>query len=168
MRKGKLLLALALVMSLSLATAAWARPWGWGHWAANLTPEQAGQLFDLRQKFLDETAGLRKQMVVKRAELRALWQADTPDEKAIVAKQKEISALRDQLQPKVVAFRLQAKKLVPKGALGPRAECPMGMGPGMGGPGPGMGPHFMGPGMGMDPVMDMALGPGDMGPGCPW
>ena len=160
MQKGKLLLTLALVMSLSLATAAWARPWGHGPGAMNLTPEQAGQLFDLRQQFLNDTAGLRKQMAVKRAERRALWQADSPDEKAIVAKQKEISALRDQLQPKVVAFRLQVKKIVPKGAMGPRADW--GMGPG------GIGPHGMGPGMGMDPDMGMAMGPGDMGPGCPW
>jgi zinc resistance-associated protein len=151
MRKATTLLTLALVLSLGLATAAWARPWGHHCGRANLTPEQAGQLFDLRQQFLNDTAGLRKQMAVKRAELRLLWQADTPDEKAIVAKEKEISAVRGQLQPKVVAFRLQVKKIVPKGALGPRGGC--GMGHGMG----------MGPDMGPDMGMEMA-----MGPGCPW
>jgi len=45
------------------------QPWGMkghgghgDHWGklSNLTPEQAGKLFDLRQKFLDDTASMRK------------------------------------------------------------------------------------------------------------
>jgi Spy/CpxP family protein refolding chaperone len=75
------------VLCLGLALTSSAHPWGMkanrfhrGHWGkfANLTPEQAGKLFDLRQKFLDDTASLRKEMVVKRAELRALWRSENP------------------------------------------------------------------------------------------
>ena len=140
------MLMLALVLSLS--TAAWARPFGGGH--MNLTPEQAGQLFDLKEKFRNDTASLRKAMWMKRAEMGALWRVENPDSKAIQAKQKEMNALREQMQAKMVDFRLQARKICPMGGKG--------MGKGMG----------MGPGMGMGKGMGMAMagdGPG-MGQGC--
>ena len=122
---GGLLVALGL--SLILGVASWAKPNEMGgpqaHWGdrghqgrfANLTPEQVGQLFDLRQKFLDDSASLRKEMAIKRAELRLLWRSENPDEKQILAKLKEINAIRDKLQPKFVALRLEVRKLLPKG-----------------------------------------------------
>jgi zinc resistance-associated protein len=118
-------LVLALVMSLSLVGASWARPFGMGQrgcWGA--TPEQAGQLFDLRQKFMNDNAPLRRDMAVKRAELRALWRAENPDLDKIRAKQKELNALRDQFQEKALTFKLEMKKLCPKGGrgMGPRAD----------------------------------------------
>jgi Spy/CpxP family protein refolding chaperone len=91
--------------------------WGHGgHWGrfANLTPEQAGKVFDLRQKFLDDTAGLRKDMMVKRAELRALWRVEKPDEQQILAKLKELNGVREKFQEKMVPFRLAMKQLLPK------------------------------------------------------
>jgi Spy/CpxP family protein refolding chaperone len=119
------LLALGLILSLGFTS--WAGPFGmsgppghhWGHCGhygkfAQLTPEQAGKLFDLRQKFLDDTASLRKEKVVKRAELRALWRAENPDEKQILAKLKEIDAVKAKLQEKFVPFRLEVKKILPK------------------------------------------------------
>ncbi len=141
MKRGKftvgLLLALGLILTVGFAS--WANPFGmggmgghhgyWGHgrhWHkfANLTPEQAGKLFDLRQKFLDDTAGLRKEMLVKRAELRALWRSDNPDEKLILAKLKEINAVREKLLPKFVAFHLQLQKILPKSSS-PKAKVSM-------------------------------------------
>jgi zinc resistance-associated protein len=88
---------------------------------------------------MNDTAEVRKQMMVKRAELAALWKAEKPDEKAIVAKQKELNALRGQLQEKSVPFRLEARKIAPQ-----LAHC---FGHGMGG---GIFGHggFMGPGPG--------------------
>jgi hypothetical protein len=54
--KMSLVMVLALVLSLSLASSSWARPrrggWGGGPGVMNLTPEQAGKLFDLRHKFM--------------------------------------------------------------------------------------------------------------------
>jgi zinc resistance-associated protein len=150
-----LMLIMALVLGLS--TAAWARPFGHGHGHGhmmNLTPEQAGKLFDLKQKFMDDTAGLRKAMWVKRAELAALWKAENPDAKQIVAKQKELNTVRGQLQAKMVDFRLQARKICPWTGKG-RGKG-LGMGPGGGfGMGPGMGLAMMGDGPG-----------GGMGQGC--
>jgi Spy/CpxP family protein refolding chaperone len=119
------LLALGLILSLGFTS--WAGPFGmdgppkhhWGHCGhhgkfAQLTPEQAGKLFDLRQKFLDDTASLRKEKMVKRAELRDLWRAENPDEKQILAKLKEINAVKAKLQEKAVPFRLEVKKILPK------------------------------------------------------
>ena len=110
----------------------------------NLTPDQAGKIFDLKEKMHADTAGLRKQMMVKHAELAALWKMEKPDQTAIQAKQKELNALRDQMQEKMTAFRLEAKKIAPDCAMG------MGMGHGWHGHGPrcGMG---MGPGAGSPP-----------------
>jgi zinc resistance-associated protein len=144
--KMSLVMVLALALSLSLAASSWAGPrggcWGGGPGAMNLNPEQAGKLFDLKHKFMNDTAELRKKMVVKRAELAALWKADKPDEKAIVAKQKELNVLRGQMQEKSVAFRLEARKIAPN--LG---HCfGHGLGWGMGGHG-----GFMGAGDGRGP-----------------
>ena len=165
--KVSLLLAMALVLSLGLAASSWAQPMGKGmmgqgmgrgHGMMNLTPEQAGKLFDLKEKFHNDTAALRKQMWVNRAEMAALWKAEKPDEKAILAKQKELNAVREQLQEKMIAFRFEAKKIAPNFGMGWH-----GMGHGMGmGHGCGMGPG----GMGMGPG-GMGMGPGMMPPPAP-
>jgi zinc resistance-associated protein len=158
--KISIVVLLALTLTLGLAASSWARPWGGGMGcgmmgAMNLTPDQAGKFFDLKEKFRTDTAAARKQMMVKRAELAALWKSATPDEKAIVAKQKELNAFRDQMQEKKVAFQLEARKVAPELAQG----FGRGMGFGMGGMGHG-GCPMVGPGGGMGP----GAGPG---PGAP-
>lgn len=159
-RKMSLVVVLALALTVGLTASSWARPWGGGMGcgmmgAANLSPEQSGKLFDLKQKFMNDTAETRKQMVVKRAELAALWKAENPDEKAIVAKQKELNNLRGQMQEKSVAFRLEARKIAPQLAQS-FGRGMHGFGGGMGGggcamAGPGGGPGacpLVGPGGG--------------------
>jgi len=159
--KMSLLVVLALALCLGLAASTWARPWGGGMGGAmmNLTTEQAGKLFDLKEKFRNDTAQVRKQMMIQRIELATLWKAENPDEKAIVAKQKELNALRGQMQEKSVAFRLAARKIAPQLGQG----FHHGMGWGMGGHGGGMGPGggFCGPG-GVCPMP--GGGPGPAGP----
>ena len=154
MTKGKKvtlwLLALALVLSLGLTAAVYAagpmgQGMGHGHGMMNLTPEQGGKLFDLKEKFRTDTASLRKDLLVKHLEMKALWKTENPDQNAILAKQKELNALKDQMSLKMVTFRLEAKKIAPHAAFG----MGMGHGGGMGG-GCGMGP---GGGMGMGPGM---------------
>jgi len=128
--KRSLLLALTLVLAVGLAAVVWAEapkgmPQGPGpmmmwhghqchHGHMNLTPDQAAKLFDVKDKFRTDTAGLRKQLVVGKAELAALWKAETPDANAIVAKIKELSPLKEQLMEKKVALRLEIRKIVPK------------------------------------------------------
>jgi zinc resistance-associated protein len=119
---------------------------GHGMQLMNLAPEQIGQAFDMRQKFMNDTAEMRKQMLVKRAELRDLWKAKEPDKAKIEAKQKELNAVRDQLQSKGTAFKLDMKKQFPTM-----------------GDGPGCGMMSGGKGMAACPMMG-----GDKGPGaCP-
>ncbi len=139
LRNG-LLLALLAIVGLGLLTAdsAWAGPMGRGGnrgAGANLTPEQAGQVFDLKQKFANDTAELRKQMMVKRTELAALWRSGTPDQNQLQAKQQEVNALRDQLQGKRTALQSQVQKLCPQAGmgLGRGAGCGKGRGLAMGG-----------------------------------
>ena len=143
-RKVSWRLVLALGLSLGLAASVYAQPMGKGKGQGmNLTPEQAGQIFDLQEKFHADTSGLRKQMMVKEAELAALWGAEKPDQNAIQAKQKELNALRDQMQEKMTAMQFEVKKIAPDYDMG------RGMGEGMGhGPGKSMGP---GPGGGAGP-----------------
>ena len=138
---------LMVVLILGLSTAAWARPFGCGPGGMNITPEQAGQLFDLKQQFMNDTASIRKAMWMKRAEMATLWKAENPDQTQIKAKQKEMNALKEQFQEKMVAFRLQARKIAP---FGPGKGMGRGMGMGMGG-GMGMGMAMAcdGPGMGL-------------------
>jgi Spy/CpxP family protein refolding chaperone len=148
--KLSLLLVLALALSLGLAVSVWAQPMGkgMGHGPGmmNLTPEQAGMIFDLKEKMHADTAGLRKQMMVKQAELAALWKAENPDQNAIQAKQKELNALRDQMQEKMTACQFEAKKIAPDFHMGMGHGCCMGPG------GMGMGHGCcMGPGAGPPP-----------------
>jgi Spy/CpxP family protein refolding chaperone len=142
------LLVLALALSLGLAVSVWAQPMGkgMGEGMMNLTPEQAAKIFDLKEKMHADTVDLRRQIMVKQAELAALWEAENPDQHAIVAKQKELNALRDQMQEKMTVFQFEAIKIAP--------GCNIGMGMGMG---EGYG---MGPGMGYGPGMGMRRGPG--------
>jgi Spy/CpxP family protein refolding chaperone len=127
------LLLAALVISLGAVDSAWARG-GWGCMNTNVTPEQSAQLFDLQQQFMNDTAGLRKQMMVKRIELAALSQSTTPDPNQIQVKQQEINDLRDQLQAKRTAFQSQNQQLCPPAGqgLGRGAGRGMAMGQGCG------------------------------------
>jgi zinc resistance-associated protein len=163
--KISLVAVLALSLTLGLAAASWARPgggmgggMGGGKMGAmNLTPDQAGKFFDLKEKFHNDTASVRKQMMVKHAELAALWKAEKPDQAAITAKQKEINALRDQMQEKRTAFQLEARKISP--------ELGKGFGRGMRGGkghGRGMGPDgcpMVGPGSGPAPTAPAPTAP---------
>lgn len=121
----------ALMLSLGAVTPAWARGSGWRCMNANVTPEQSTQLFDLKQQFMNDTAGLRKQMMIKRTELAALWQTTAPDQNQIQVKQQESNALRDQLQAKRNAFRSQAQTICPQAGMGMERGGYCGMGRGM-------------------------------------
>jgi Spy/CpxP family protein refolding chaperone len=118
----------------------------WGP-ALNLTAEQNQKIQAMRESFFKETLPLRNEMQTKRLELRTLWAQTNPDQEKILAKQKEINALRAQLQEKRTQHQLEMRKvLTPEqqaqlGAYGP------GFGPGFG-PGKGMRGGF-GPGRGM-------------------
>jgi Spy/CpxP family protein refolding chaperone len=154
MKTSKISIAvmLALALTLGLAASSWARPWGGGmgggRCAMNLTPDQAGKFFDLREKFRNDTAAMRKDMMVKHAELAALQKAEKPDKAAIDAKQKELKALWAQMKEKRTAFQAEAGKISP--------DLAKGFGPGMG--------RGMRHGGGMAPGNCPMVGPGPQAP----
>jgi len=114
----------------------------------NLTAEQAGQLRNLREAHLKDIQPLQNKLYSKRSELRLLWLQQSPDQGKITAADREIRALRDQIQDKMTSHRLatfkiltpeQQTKLQASGAgrgygsgKGMRGQGGMGMGPGMG------------------------------------
>jgi Spy/CpxP family protein refolding chaperone len=128
-----------------------------GAWGAglNLTPEQNQKMLAVREAFFKETLPVRNEMQVKQLELRTLWAQTNPEPEKIIAKQKEVNALKTQLQEKGTMFRLEMRKI-----LTPEQQAQMGAyGPGFGrgqgmrggyGPGRGMG---MGQGMGYGPCL---------------
>ena len=90
-----------------------ARSWGPGLWGAlKLTPEQVEKMRALRDSFFKEKIPLRNELMSRRLELRALWVKTNPDEEKILAKQKEINALRVQLQEKATKNRLEMLKIL--------------------------------------------------------
>ena len=167
--KISLVAVLALSLTLGLAASSMARPgggMGGGKMGAmNLTPDQAGKFFDLKEKFHNDTASVRKQMMIKRAELAGLQKAEKPDQAAITAKQKEINALRDQMQEKRTAFQLEARKISPElGKFGPGMGGGMGHGRGMGPGGCPMVGSGGGKGAGCCPMVPPAGAPAPSAP----
>jgi Spy/CpxP family protein refolding chaperone len=85
-------------------------PMGRGDFAGfagvELTADQKTQLQTMSDAQLKEIAPLREQMFAKRDEVRKLWLEANPDQVKITAAQKEMRSLRDQLQDKMTAFRL--------------------------------------------------------------
>jgi len=120
--------------------------------AGNLNAEQMQKMQELREGFLKDTALLRNELVTKRLELRALWVQTDPDQEKIMVKQKEVNALREQLQEKTTKHRLQARQI-----LTPEQRAQWGANFGRMGYGPKRGPRTYGPGYGMGPS----------GPDCP-
>ncbi len=150
--KISLVAVLALSLTLGLAASSMARPGGGMMGAMNLTPDQAGKFFDLKEKFHNDTASVRKQMMIKHAELAGLQKAEKPDQAAITAKQAELKALWTQMKEKRTAFQAEAGKISP--------DLAKGFGPGMRG--------GMGHGRGMGPGGCPMVGPGGKAPAdCP-
>jgi Spy/CpxP family protein refolding chaperone len=72
-----------------------ARPEGAAPWRLlDLSPEQSQKMKDLRESFSKVSIPLRNEIRGKRFELQALWMQMNPDQDKILAKQKEIIALR--------------------------------------------------------------------------
>ena len=117
--------------------------YGPGAWGAglNLSAEQTQKMQALRESFFKETIPLRNEMMIKKLELQTLWAQKKPDEGKILAKQKEINALRAQFQEKATKHRLEARNiLTPEQQAQVGAFWGAGSGHGMrGGFGPGRG-----------------------------
>jgi Spy/CpxP family protein refolding chaperone len=78
----------------------------------NLTAEQQSQFNKLRETQFKEMVPLQTQMAAKRDALRKLWLEPNPDKAKIAAAQKEMNAVRDQMQEKMTTHRLDAAKIL--------------------------------------------------------
>lgn len=72
----------------------------------DLTVAQKDQIKARRETFCREIKPLKDQMFSKRGDLRLLWLETAPDKNKIMALQREVRAIRDQIQDKAVSQRL--------------------------------------------------------------
>jgi periplasmic protein CpxP/Spy len=80
--------------------------------ALNLTAEQTAKIKEIRDAQWKEMKPLQEQTFTKRDEIRKLWLEPNPDEAKITAAQKEMRSLRDQMEDRTTAFRLEAAKVL--------------------------------------------------------
>jgi len=137
----------------------------------DLTPDQLEKMDALREANLKEMLPIRTDLEIKRIELEALWRADEPDAKKIVAKVKEIGDLQEKMEVARINHMFDIRNL-----LTPEQRKAMRkMGPGMmgGRRGRGMmrgrmgGCPMGGDGCGMQGGNQCCGPQGPMGQGCP-
>lgn len=122
-------MALFLVAAVSTPALAsrWGRgpgsdgPQGYGHCNAdgfkgmnqlNLTQDQTAKLAEFRNARTKELMPLQEQMFAKRNVIKALWLEPNPSQEKIIAAQKELLALRGQMQEKATSYRLESLKVL--------------------------------------------------------
>lgn len=74
-----------------------------------LTPEQTAALEALRQDHRDDVDSLHEQIQAKREAMKALWLTPNPDRAQILAAEREIGALRQQIAESRVDFLFAVK-----------------------------------------------------------
>ena len=113
----------------------------------NLTAAQTEKISTMRDSFRREIKPLQDKMFSKRGDLRLLWLEKSPDQQKILAAQKELRAVRGELQDKMTAHHLAVLKvLTPEQQTKLRSHMGRGMG--------------RGHGMGMGPCTGTGGGPG--------
>jgi Spy/CpxP family protein refolding chaperone len=78
----------------------------------NITDEQKTKIEALQTANLKEVRPLREKMFDKSVELRRLWLQANPDKNKINAAQKEMRTLRDNIEDKDTALKLEIRKLL--------------------------------------------------------
>jgi Spy/CpxP family protein refolding chaperone len=117
-----LLIALGLlVMAMPAGASRWERGGSAGYGfdrniaavpGLNLTEAQSAKIAALKTSFLGDIKPLRDKLFSKRGDLKLLWRDKNPDQKKIIAAQKEIRALRGQIQDRATAYRLAVRKVL--------------------------------------------------------
>lgn len=107
----------------------------------DMTPAQLEKMDALRTAQIKAMAPLHADLKVKEIELQALWRADEPDAKQIIAKVKEIGAIQEKIQIAQINHRFEMRKLMTPEQR--KAMKKMGMGRGMMGKGMGRGMRGM-------------------------
>jgi Spy/CpxP family protein refolding chaperone len=117
----------------------------------NITDDQKTKMEALQTAHLKDVRPLREKMFDKSVELRRLWLQANPDKNKINSAQKEMRTLRDNIEDKDTALKLEIRKLLTPEQNEKMANSPWGRGKGFG-PRGGMRGHEgceSGSGMGM-------------------
>jgi Spy/CpxP family protein refolding chaperone len=75
----------------------------------DLTPDQLVQIQAKQEAFRKAIEPVRDKLFSRRMELRDLWTQAHPDQAKIIAKQKEIQSLQNQLQERATQFQLECR-----------------------------------------------------------
>jgi Spy/CpxP family protein refolding chaperone len=120
-------------------------------WKLNLSDEQKTKIKALISENQKVMIPLREKMFDKSVALRRLWSQANPDKNKITAAQKEVRILRDEMQDRVTAMRLEIRKILTPEQNEKLANSHWGRGPGFGPRGSMRGYNRHCPGMEMCP-----------------
>lgn len=125
MTKMAILMMLITLGAVAASPAMAQREWRGGHGSGpgnvadiagipglNLTPEQAEKIGALREAHRREIKPLQGRLRLKGADLRNMWLATTPDRDKILALQREVRDLRDQIMGGLAAYRLAVREML--------------------------------------------------------
>jgi len=116
-----------------------------GNRGIDLSKEQQDKMWQLKEKFNSDTSAIRYEMFQKRNELRTLFTDPKATEAQILAKEKEVNALRQKMHDRMIRFKLDQRKIYTPEQLqqlsqrGGHGFGGRGQGPRGGGMGGGMG-----------------------------
>lgn len=94
----------------------------------DLSKEQMDKIWQIREKFNNDTSSLRYEHFQKRNELRTLYADPEAKDAAILEKEKELNALRQNMHDKMVRFKLEQRKVYTPEQLQKIAESGYGHG----------------------------------------
>jgi Spy/CpxP family protein refolding chaperone len=85
----------------------------WGQWKRlNFTPEQKARFKELHRKFIEENTQLIGGLAAKRLELWSLWTDPKADSETILAKERELRDLQNQMRDKIVQYKLDFRNFL--------------------------------------------------------
>jgi Spy/CpxP family protein refolding chaperone len=77
-----------------------------------LSDQQLAKMKELRNRFHADTRDLRYNLEIKRVEMRKLFTDPKTDDKTLLAKQKEIRDIRQQLSEKKAQMKIEWRKIL--------------------------------------------------------
>ncbi len=98
----------------------------------DLSKEQLDKMWQLKDKFYGDTKDLRYQMFQKRLDMRTLYADPKTDSAALLAKQKELNALRQKMQDKMAEFKIAQRQVLTPEQLQKYSDGSFGRGHGRG------------------------------------
>jgi len=110
---------------------------GFGAWRGivsylGLSQEQIAKMRELRSRFRNETHDLRYDLAMKRLEMRKLFTDPKVDDATLLAKQKEVSSLRQRLMDKKAQMMIEGRKILTAEQIQKLDRMPVGRGMGRG------------------------------------